>query len=311
MKGRVVYFGTPDESVASLQALLEAGYDLAAVVTQPDRPAGRGRRLTPPPVKKAAQAQGLTVIQPKTCRHGEITGRIKELSPDFIVTVACGFILPADILALARLAPVNLHFSLLPALRGAAPVAWALINSQEETGVTTIEMVPDLDAGPVFLQRQVSIDPQETAGELTERLAGLGAGLLVKTLEGLTEGRIQPQPQDETAATWAPALKAAEGRLDLTQPARRVRDRVRGVTPWPGASVGYAGKRLKVFDCAFNQNEAGAEPGRVVALGPAGFKVACGQGHLYIGRVQHPGKRPVASAEAARGAGPRVGERLE
>lgn len=308
---KIVHFGTPEESRVSLRAILQAGHEVLAVVTQPDRPAGRGRRLTSPPVKLEALARGIPVLQPKTCRHGQVASQLQELAPEVITVVACGFILTEEILALPKIMPVNLHFSLLPKWRGPAPVAWAIIAGEETTGVTTMKITPPLDAGPILLQRPCAIGPEETAGQLKARLAQLGAELLVETLQNLAEGRLSPVPQDEAAVTWAPALKAEDGFLDFNQPARLVQARARGVTPWPGASAGYAGKRLKVFDCRCDQAKPEGPPGQILGLGPEGFKVACQAGHLYIGRVQHPGKRPVLAAQAARGAGPRVGERLQ
>jgi len=306
----VIFLGTPEPARTSLQAILRAGHDVLAVVCQPDRPAGRGRKLKPPPVKSECQDRSLDVLQPESITDPQFAARLKALQPDVLVTVAYGQILPQAILDVPGLMPINLHFSLLPALRGAAPVNWAIINGLEETGVSVIQMVRALDAGPILKQKATAIKPLETAGQLAARLSAMGADLLVQTLAGLEAGTIEPRAQDESRASLAPVLKPADGHLDLSQPARRVQARGRGVTPWPGASVAFGDQRLKLFGLAFDESPAQDRPGQIVDLGPLGFKIACGQGHLFAAQVQHPGKRPVEAAAAARGAGPRVGDRL-
>jgi len=307
---RIIFFGTPEVARVSLAALVEEDLAPVAVVSQPDRPAGRGRRLQPPPVKVEALARGLEVLQPEKIKDEAFLARLAGLRPDALVTVAYGRILPAGLLELPRLKPLNLHFSLLPAYRGAAPVAWALINGETSTGLSVIEMVPRLDAGPILAQEEVAIEPGETAGQLGLRLAERGARLLIETLRDLAAGRLEPRDQDESRASYAPPLKPEDGRLDFGQPARALECRGRGVTPWPGARVGFGDLTLKLSGFASDQAQPEAEPGRVVGLGPLGYKIACGRGHLYAAQVQHPGKKPQAARQAAGGAGPRVGDWL-
>ncbi len=311
MSLRIIFGGTPETARPSLKALFASGHEVAAVITQPDRPAGRGRKLTPPPVKVEASTLGLEVHQFASAKDPKLLKLLEGLRPDVLAVAALGLILPRAVLDACRVMPVNLHFSLLPALRGAAPVNWALIQGFQETGVTTIKMVEGLDEGPILGQRATPIGPHETVGELAARLAQMGAGLLVETLNDLAAGRLEPRPQDQAQASYAPPLRPADGRLDLSQPARMVQARGRGVTPWPGASLGYGPIRLKVYDLDFDQAAPQGEAGVIVDLGPLGFKVACGSGHLFIGRIQHPGRRAIKAAEAVRGAGPRPGERLQ
>jgi methionyl-tRNA formyltransferase len=306
----LVFFGTPELARVSLQAVLEAGHRVRAGICQPDRPAGRGRKISSPPVAQACRIWEVDLLQPGSVREPEFLDRIRALKPDLLVTVAFGRILPPELLDIPRIMPLNLHFSLLPALRGAAPYNWALIRGLARTGVSTIRMVSALDAGPVLMQKPTPIGPRETAGELAARLSVLGAELLVETLDRLEKGSLSPQPQDEAQVSLAPPLKPRDGWLDPSRPAREVYDRARGVVPWPGPSLAYGRKRLKVFDLDLDQDPPLGKPGEVVALEERGLKMACAQGHLFLGRVQHPGKRPVTAAQAAGGAGPRPGDAL-
>ena len=310
MSLRVVFFGTPEMARAALSAVVQTGHNVLAGVCQPDRPAGRGRKLKLPQVKEECGLLGVPVLQPESVKNEDFITDLAALEPDVLCVVAYGRILNQRILDIPRLMPVNLHFSLLPELRGAAPHNWALINGLAETGVSTIKMVRQLDAGPVLAQRRTRIEPAETAGELLSRLTELGAQVLVETLDGLEKGTLTPVEQDEARVTYAPMLEPRDGWLDLSQPARAVFDRARGVVPWPGPSLAYGDKRLKIFDLAWDQEPAQAEPGTVTGLVPGGYRVACGQGSLLVGQVQHPGKKPVQADQAAGGAGPRVGERL-
>ena len=310
MSLRVVFFGTPEMARAALSAVIEAGHQVLAGVCQPDRPAGRGRRLKPPRVKEACDLLGVPVLQPESIRDCDFFDRLAALEPDVLCVVAYGRILNRKILDIPKIMPVNLHFSLLPELRGAAPHNWALIRGLTETGVTTIKMVERLDAGPVLAQLRTRIDPAETAEELLSRLTGLGARALVETLSDLEKGALNPVAQDEERVTYAPMLEPRDGWLDLSLPAQAVYDRARGVVPWPGPSLAYGDRRLKVFDLAWDGEPVQAEPGTVVDLKSRGYRVACGRGSLVVGRVQHPGKKPVQAEQAVRGSGPRVGERL-
>ena len=310
MSLRVVFFGTPEMARAALTAVVRAGHRVLAGVCQPDRPAGRGRKLKPPQVKEECGLLGVPVLQPESIKDSGFKEELATLKPDVLVVVAYGRILDREILDIPRIMPVNLHFSLLPQLRGAAPHNWALIQGLAETGVTTIRMVSKLDAGPILLQRRTLIEPRETADRLLGRLTELGAEVLVETLQGLEKGSIDPVDQDEGRVTLAPMLDSRTGRLDPSLPSARVFDLARGVVPWPGPTLAYGDKRLKVFDLDWDREPAEADPGTVVEIGPKGYRIACNGGHLVVGRVQHPGKKPIPAAQAAHGSGPRVGERL-
>ena len=310
MSLNLVFFGTPELARVSLQAVLEAGHRVKAGVCQPDRPAGRGRKISSPPVAEACRLWEVELLQPGSVKDGRFVDRIRSLKPDLLVTVAYGRILPPDLLETPGIMPLNLHFSLLPALRGAAPYNWALIRGMTRTGVTTIRMVPALDAGPILMQRATDIGPRETAQELAARLSGLGAGLLVETLDRLEKDLLQPYPQDESLVSLAPPLKPEDGWLDPSLKARELYDRARGVIPWPGPSLALGRRRLKVFDLAFDRDRPLGRPGEVVGLEEQGLKVACGEGHLFLGRIQHPGKKPVLATQAVGGAGPRPGDIL-
>lgn len=310
MSLKVVFMGTPEMARVSLEEVLRAGHQVRAGVCQPDRKAGRGRKLTAPPVKDACRDWAVPVIQPETAKTPEFLAQLKEIEPDVLVTVAFGQILPQAVLDVPKLMPINLHFSLLPELRGAGPVNWAIINGLARTGVSTIRMTAGLDAGPVLLARATEIGRTETAGELAERLSRLGAEVLIETLSGLEAGGIVERPQDGSRATLAPMLGPRDGILDFSHEARLVQARGRGVTPWPGAKVGYGEKLLKVYDLDYEDSAHQAQPGEVISAGPEGFRVGCGQGSLLIGRVQHPGKKPLAAIQAVNGAGPKVGEIL-
>ncbi len=310
MSQRIVFFGTPEMARTSLIALVEAGVEVVAAVTQPDRPVGRGRKLTPPPVKLEAEARGIPVYQPPSIKAETCREWLKDLDADWLVVIAYGQILPPGVLNACREKAVNLHFSLLPAWRGAAPVNWAVANGDAETGVTTMFMDEGLDTGPILLQRKTAIEPTETAGELAARLSLMGGELLVETLDRLAKGEITPTPQDHSRASYARQLKPEDGKLDLTRPAERVSAWARGMTPWPGPFVHYRDKRLKLFGFAHNDSPPKGEPGRVIDVGPQGFKIACGRGHLFVARVQHPGKKIIEAKAAAMGGGPRPGDVL-
>ena len=314
MAGRIVFLGTPETARIILARLIQAGPDgdwrVVGVVTQPDKPVGRKRIMTAPPVKEEALAYDLPFFQPSEIKDKRIGAELAELRPDLLITAAYGQFLPKDLLTLPRIKPLNVHFSLLPAYRGAAPVNWALINREAETGVTVMEMRSGLDKGPILSQASTNIEPGETADALLLRLADLGAELLVNTLPDVLDGRIEPRPQDDARASWAPALTSADGRLDLSGSSAAAEARSRGVHPWPGAWLNFNDKRLKVFDLTYDSIDHDAQPGRVIEITDQGAAIACGQGRLIIGRVQHPGKKPVSAAQAAGGAGPKVGDQL-
>jgi methionyl-tRNA formyltransferase len=302
---KVVFLGTPEFAVPSLAALVRR-FDVALVLTQPDRPKGRGRKLAEPPVKELARSFGLPVLQPERLDEGEVRPHFERAGAEAAVVGAYGLKIPDWLLAFHPRGAVNVHGSLLPAWRGAAPVNRAIINGDAETGVTTMLLAAKMDAGPTLMQRRTPIGPEETAGELAARLAELGAGLLVVTLDGLVSGIVRPQAQDEALATLAPKLAKEDGRIDWSLPARRIVDLVRGVNPWPGAYTQFDGRPLKVWKAAVAQRPAAvAAPGTVLAASlDEGLLVACGRGEaVALLNVQTEGKKPLPAPEFLRGHG--------
>ncbi len=291
---RIAFMGTPEFAVPSLQALHET-WEVALVVTNPDRPKGRGRRLQASPVKQYAEQEGLEVFQPRSLKKPEVMERLGRVEPDVIVVAAYGKILPPRILALPRLGCVNVHASLLPKYRGAAPIQWAIIRGEQETGVTIMLMDEGLDTGPILATASEAILPEDTAGSLSERLAKLGARLLVETLPRYASGEIQPRPQPAQGATRAPMLRKEDGWVDFGQPAQAVANRIRGTDPWPGAYCLLAGERLKLFGA--RPTSGSAAPGTVLGLENRALVVACGQDAVAISELQLPGRRRM-SAEA-------------
>ncbi len=297
---RIVFMGSPHFAVPVLEALARR-FHVVGVVTQPDRPAGRGNVLTPPPVKVRAQALGLPVFQPERVSRPEAVERLRAWNPDLIVVAAYGQILKPQVLQLPRYGCLNVHASLLPRWRGAAPVAYAIWHGDQETGVTIMLMDEGLDTGPILAQRREPIHPDDTAGTLGQRLAHLGADLLVETIPPYLAGEIQPRPQDESQATYAPRLKREDGRLDFTRPAAELARQVRAFDPWPGTYTWWKGKRLKVLR-ARALDEASPGPGvpLVVEGKPA---VGTGKGVLLLERVQPEGRKAMEGDAFLRGAG--------
>jgi methionyl-tRNA formyltransferase len=295
---RITYMGTPEFSARVLEGLLGEGLEVAGVVTQPDRAAGRGRKLRPPPVKKVALERGIPVIQPERVRGArEVYARLREWDAEALVVVAFGQFLPRAMLELHPLGSINLHASLLPAYRGAAPVNWALINGETETGLTTMRMSPRMDAGPILLQYRTAIDPMENAEELLARLVAPGVSLLVDTLEGLRRGTITPRPQDESAATYAPCLRKEDGLLDWKRPALELHNRVRGLAPRPGAFTFFGSRRLRILASRPLPGDGDGPPGTVHRLGKRGLSVQTGEGRLELLRVQLEGCRALDTAQ--------------
>jgi len=307
---RVVFLGTPEFAVPSLAALARR-FDVALVLTQPDRPKGRGRHLAEPPVKTLARTLGLPVLQPEALGEPEMRPRFEQAGAEAAVVVAYGLKIPDWLLALHPRGAINVHGSLLPAYRGAAPVNRAIINGDAETGVTTMLLGSRMDAGPTLMQRRTPIGPEETAGEVTARLAELGAGLLVVTLDGLASGIVQPREQDEALATFAPKLKKEDGLVDWRRGAREIVNLVRGVHPWPGAYTHLDGKPLKIWRAAVAAPPAAATkplpvpaaPGTILAASlHEGLLVACGAGEaVALLNVQTEGKKPLTAPEFLRG----------
>lgn len=295
--------GTPAFAVPSLQKLIEGeAFEVVAAVTQPDRPAGRGREPTPPPVKQVAQEHDITVLQAKRLRdNAEIIDSLHDLAPDVIVVAAYGLILPAAVLEMAPYGCVNVHASLLPRYRGAAPVAAAILNGDEKTGVTIMLMDEKMDHGLILAQRSTPIQPDDTRESLTQRLAELGADLLTETLPGWVAGEIEPQPQDHDIATYANMLKKAHGEIDWTQPAARIVRMTRAYDPWPGAYTYFDGQLFKVLAAQAIDVETGdARSGQVIET-DQGLAVVAGDGAVLLKEVQLAGKRAMGIDAFAHG----------
>ena len=298
---RVVFFGTPEFAVPSLRALLEEGFETAAVITQPDKPHGRSRsKLTPPPVKSVALDEGIPVLQPATPRDPEFLERIEELDPDIGVVVAYGHILHQDLLDLPERGMINVHASLLPALRGAAPIQHAILSGLEETGVSIMQMDKGMDTGPVILRIPTAIAPDETAGELSERLAELGALGLIEALSLLAAGDAVPEPQDHSAASFAPKVSRAMARIDWMKPADEISRVVRAFDPKPGAWTDLDGTTVKLFGPRAADAAHDVKPGTIVSVDPA-FLVQTGNGVLQLIDVQPAGRQRMAAEAWARG----------
>jgi methionyl-tRNA formyltransferase len=288
----IVYMGTPDFAVPTFHALHRSAYDLKLVVTQPDRPRGRGRRLAPPPVKQAAAALDYEVRQPINVREPEFMGRLKSLQPDFLVVVAFGQILPAAILEIPRRGAINVHASLLPRYRGPAPIQWAILRGENRTCVTTMLMDVGVDTGDMLLSADTAIGPEDTSATLHDRLAAMGAELLVETIRGVWAGDVFPCAQNHAEATYAPMLKKEDGRIQWEQPARSIDARIRAMTPWPGAYCFFNNKRLKIHRALPIDGTSISPPGTVVPGFPDELRIATGHGVLSILEIQgQSGKR--------------------
>ena len=288
---RLIFMGTPEFSTPSLRAVAAAGHEVALVVTQPDRPSGRKAEAAPPPVKTAALALGLPVYQPERLTAPGALDPLRAARPEAAVVVAFGHILRPAALEIPPLGCINAHASLLPRLRGAAPIAWAIINGEKVSGVTTMLLDPGMDTGPMLLRREVALDPEETAGLLHDKLAPVAAALLVETLAGLVAGSITPHPQDGSQATVAPMLKKEDGRVDWTRTAEEIARRVRGLHPWPGSFSNLEGETLKVIRVKAEAGKRGA-PGEVLDCGKDGILVAAGSGTaVRLVEIQPPGKK--------------------
>ena len=309
---RVVFLGSGAFAVPSLAALLDAGHEVAALVTQPDREKGRGRALAATPAKVLAERRGVPVLQPRRIKEPAAIEELRTLRPDVQVVVAYGQILPRAVIDIPRLGTVNVHSSLLPRYRGAAPIQWAVVEGERETGVTTMLIDEGLDTGPTLLARATPIGPEETAPELEARLGPLGAQLLLETLDGLERGTLAPRPQDHARATLAPILRKEDARIDWARPAEEIARRVRGLLPWPGTVTTIAGGELKVLRARVEPGTGtDAPPGTVLAVDREGLLVAAGAGtRLRLLDVQPESRRPMAAAAFAAGARLPPGTRL-
>jgi methionyl-tRNA formyltransferase len=305
-KLRAVFMGTAPFALPTLRSLADTE-EVIAVITQPDRPRGRGREVTPPPAKGLAFDLGLQVLQPERVKEPYFIAQLAELRPDVIVVAAFGQILPPAVLDLPRLGCVNVHPSLLPKYRGAAPINWAIINGESKTGVTTYIMDEGMDTGPILVVREVEINEDETARELSERLAEIGGELAVETIRGLNEKSLQPIPQDEKGAIYAPPLKKADGLIQWEEEAGRIRNQIRGMVPWPVAFTWWKGKRMKLF--RGRTGDGAGAPGEITSV-DGGLEVTCGKGSLFIEELQLEGGRSMGWAEFVRGHQLTPGERL-
>ena len=315
---RIVFMGTPGFACPALEALRRAGHEVVLVVTKPDKPRGRSDKPVPPEVKRVALSHGLPLLQPEEVNAPEVLEKMREARPDIIVTAAFGQKIGRELLAIPKMGGVNVHPSLLPMYRGAAPISWAIIRGETETGVTIFKMAERLDAGEIISQVATPIRPDETAGELTERLAGLGADLLVKTLEAIAAGRASYRPQDPQAATRAPMLKKEDGAVDWTRPAAELHNFVRGMTPWPGAYTframegGAQPLRVALLAAAATPGDPapGVAPGTVVGVDKTGIAVMTGQGVLQILRLKPAGGRELSAEEYVRGHSTKPGDKF-
>ena len=306
---RTVFMGTPDFALQTLQGLIDAGCKMVGVYTQPDRPKGRGKQLAAPPVKELAQKYDIPVYQPLKLRQPEAVAELEALAPDLIVVVAYGQILPKSVLEIPAHGCINVHASLLPKYRGAAPINKAIIDGETETGITTMYMDVGLDTGDMLVKKTLSIGPEETAGELHDRLASLGRETMEETLRQLCAGTLQREVQDDEQSTYASMMKKEDGRIDWSRSAQEIHNHVRGLDPWPGAYTTLNGELLKLAETSPEAAEGLA--GSVIAADKNGVCVACGSGSLRIQQLQLAGRKRLAAADFLRGCPLEAGAMME
>jgi len=308
---RVLFFGTPEFAVPSLVALVQSPHTVVGVVTQPDRPRGRGHKSQPEAIKRTALERGLTVFQPERLKDPAFLDILRERQPDLAVVAAYGRLLPQALLDVPRLGFINVHASLLPRWRGAAPVHRAILAGDHETGVTIMRVVLALDAGPMISQERTPIDPDETSEALESRLSVLGARLLVTSIDRMISGTASETPQDDRLATYAPRLERADGELTWARPATEIHNRIRGLQPWPLVATHLKGRRVLLRRSKIAQTDSsGAEPGTIVSVGAEGLVVATSPGAVAILEAQPEGKRTMPARDFANGAHVRVGDRF-
>lgn len=301
---KILFMGTPDFSVPVLQRILKEGYEVIGVVTQPDRPVGRKKVLTPPPVKVEALKHGIPVLQPEKIRVKEDLDKVLALNPDLIVTAAFGQILPNELLEAPKYGCINVHASLLPELRGGAPIHYALLQGKEKTGITIMYMAEKLDAGDILTQSELMITEEDNVGTLHEKLSAIGADLLAETLPKLIKGELKSKKQDETAATFAPNIKRAQEKIDWTQTGEAIFNHVRGLNPWPVAYTLMDGAVLKIWDTKKVTSEVKAQPGEVISIEDNGVLIATGnQTAVLVTELQPSGKKKMLAKDYLRGAG--------
>lgn len=310
---KIIFMGTPEFALDGLERLVAGGFELAAIITRPDRPAGRGRRPAPPPIKIRGQELGLRILQPSDPGGAEIRDVVREIAPELFVVSAYGRFIPNSLLGLAARGGINLHPSLLPRYRGAAPIQWALINGELETGVSVISVVKEMDAGDIWAQKSVKIAPEDNAETLSRKLAREGGILLAEVVSKMEQGEISPRPQDEDQVTFAPLLTKENGRIDWTAPAEMIANRVRGLYIWPGtfttlpASSGH--RTLKILS-AQSTESIGERPGEILQAAEGELLIAAGEGALRIHQLQLEGKRPLPTEKFLRGCQLQAGEIL-
>ena len=309
---RVIFMGTPDFSVGALKALAENGYEIAGVVTQPDKPRGRGKASAMTPVKEAALELGLTVYQPARVREQSFMDTVRALNPDVIVVSAFGQIIPKALLELPRYGCVNIHASLLPKYRGAAPIQWAVMDGEPVSGVTIMQMDEDLDTGDMLAKTEVPLEPDETGGSLFDKLSRAGAELLIRTLPALEQGTLTPEKQPlESPTAYARMIRKEDGRIDWNLEAEAIERRIRGLNPWPSAYTELTGKILKIWRAEVLPKESGQAPGTVTEAGKGGFCVQTGKGVLRLLEVQLEGKKRMDAQAFLRGFHAAPGMKLE
>ena len=309
-KPRIIFMGTPEFAVPSLEILVQHPYQIIGVVTQPDRPKGRGKQWAPPPVKMFAEQHHLTILQPERVKDQEFMDAFRKLAPDLVAVAAFGQLLPKGILDLPPLGCINVHPSLLPKYRGAAPLNWTIIQGETRTGVTIMRMDEGMDSGDILLQEATPIGPEETVGELHDRLAKTGAELLLKTIQMIEDGTVRRTPQDHAAATFAPRLKKEDGIIDWQRNADEIVHLILGLSPSPCAYSILQGRTLKIFTATARKSPIGQMPGTVLAVTPEGLPVAAGEGVVFLREVQAEGKKRMPVQDFLRGVRLRSGERL-
>ncbi len=306
---RTVFMGTPEFALPTFQGLIEAGVNLCGVFTQPDRPRGRGKQLAPPPVKELALKHHIPIFQPEKLRDPVAVEQLRKLQPDLIVVVAYGQILPKSVLEIPRFGCINVHASLLPRYRGAAPINKAIVDGEQVTGVTTMLMDVGLDTGDMLIKRATEIGDEETAGELHDRLSLLGREAMEETLRRLCDGTLRPEPQENTQSSYAAMMKKEDGRIDWRCSAKSIHNLVRGLSPWPGAFTLWNGQMLKLGRTLAEEGLA-AEPGTVLSADTDGVCIACGQGVLRVRELQLAGKKKLPAGDFLRGTSLSAGARL-
>ncbi len=308
---KIIFMGTPDFSVGTLEALVEAGHEVVLAVTQPDKPKGRGKEMQFTPVKECAMKHGIPVFQPRRVREPECIEELRKYDADVMVVVAFGQILPKEILEMTEYGCINVHASLLPKYRGAAPIQWAIIDGEEVTGVTTMQMDEGLDTGDMLLKTIIPIEAKETGGSLFDKLAEAGAKLCVETLDGLVAKTIVPEPQGETPTAYAKQIKKELGDIDWTWDGKAIERLIRGLTPWPSAYSNWNGKVMKIWDAEITDGNTEEAPGTIVKVEKEAFYVQTGNGLLKVCELQIPGKKRMDAGAFLRGYQVKAGEKFE